>query len=322
MLGSQMPPKKNELLSSFFERDKLRLQRCLAPGMTCKSRAIQSHSVQNSRVMDLLARDGHLKALGKRVDKETGPVIRFEDIGRNQATTFTGFCPLHDLKIFKPIDSNPFRPTDPEHLFLTAYRAVAKELHSMMEAAVKIQAGYNDRVGLGVDSGNEPSPVGMLAVEYMMKSYLTYEYKCHFDQALVSGDYDILYDVIYMTHDAPTLAVCSLFSIDGVSRDGDWVRTTLNVLPLNENESVAVFGYLPSDATLVRASLGLVLNSTGHQQKYLLSKQILNGCQNFVVSPAHYDRWSPEKRTAITDYFVQTLFTGNLDHEDELLYLF
>ena len=88
--------------------------------------------------MDLLARDGHVKALGKRIDKKMGPVIRFEDIGRNQATTFTGFCSLHDSEIFKPIDSNTFRPTDPEHLFLTAYRAVAKELHSTMEAAVRI----------------------------------------------------------------------------------------------------------------------------------------------------------------------------------------
>ena len=144
-----------------------------------------------------------------------------------------------------------------------------------------------------------------------------------FDQALISEDYDkVLYDVIYMTHDAPTLVVCSLFSIDGVSRDGDWVRTTLNVLPLNENESVAVFGYLPSDATLARPSLGLVLNSTGYQQKYLLSKKILNGCQNFVIFPTHYDKWAPDKRAAITEYFVKTLLTGNLDHEDELLYLF
>src|ERR1039458_8156854 len=106
-----MTTKKNVLLSSFFERDKLRLQRCLAPGMTCKSRAIQSHSVQNSRVMDLLARDGHVKALGKRIDKKMGPVIRFEDIGRNQATTFTGFCYDHHQKNGA---RNPFRRHRPE----------------------------------------------------------------------------------------------------------------------------------------------------------------------------------------------------------------
>jgi hypothetical protein len=318
-----MATKKQELLSSFFERDKLRFRRCLAPGMTCKSSAIQSHSLQNSRVLDLLARAGHVKALGKRIHKEAGPVIRFEDVGRNQATTFTGFCSKHDSEIFKPIDDNAFRPTDSQHLFLTAYRAVAMELHAMMEAVVKIQAGYQDRVRIGLDNGNSPTPGGMLAVEWMYKSYLTHEYKCCFDRALISEQYDgVLYDVIHITHELPAVAVSSLFSIDGISKCDDWVRTTLNVLPLNKHESVAVFGYLPADAALARASLALVLNSTGYQQKYLLSKQILNGCQNFVVSPAHFDKWSAAKRTAITDYFVETLVTGNLDAENELLYLF
>lgn len=73
--------------------------------MTCEAQAIRSHSVQNSRVLDLLVRDGHVKALGKRIDKMTGPVIQFEDVGRNEATTFTGFCAEHDAKIFAAIET-------------------------------------------------------------------------------------------------------------------------------------------------------------------------------------------------------------------------
>jgi hypothetical protein len=118
------------------------------------------------------------------------------------------------------------------------------------------------------------------------------------------------------------VAVCSLFSVDGLSRCDDWVRVALNVVPLNLNQSVVVLSYLPADATLARTSLVPILNSTGFQQKYFLSKQVLNSCQNFVISPAHYDKWSCEKRTAIVDYFVATLFKGNLEAEDQLLYLF
>jgi len=115
----------NELLQSFFERSKLRFGRCLAPGMNCNDRAIQSHSIQNSQTLDLLVRDGHVKALTKKIDKDTGPLIDFNDVGRNQATTFCGFCARHDSEIFKAIDTNVFRADDPEHLFLTSYRAVA-----------------------------------------------------------------------------------------------------------------------------------------------------------------------------------------------------
>jgi hypothetical protein len=318
-----MASKKKELLSSFFEHDKLHFNRCLAPGMSCGATAIRSHSLQNSRVLDLLVREGHVKGLTKRVDKVAGPVIFFDDIGRNQATTFTGFCSEHDSNIFKPLETNSFRPNDDEHLFLVAYRAVVKELHTLMEATYKIQTGYQERVRLGVDSGDEPTPAGMFAVEYMMKSYLTHEYKCHFDEALVSKQYGgVLHDLVTISHEEATIAVCSLFSLDGLPRNDDWVRVALNVLPISGNESMVVFSYLPADTTLVRSALSPVLATNGHHQKYLLSKLILNNCSNFVLSPAYYDRWSPEKKKAVTDYFLQTLFTGNLEIESEHLYLF
>lgn len=314
---------EKELFSSFLKRDKWRLNRCLAPGMSCTATAIRAHSLQNSQVLDLLVRDGHVKAIGKRIDKETGPVILFDNVGRNQATTFAGFCSEHDSEIFKPIDTKTFSSTDSEHQFLVAYRAVARELHTLMEAASKAQSGYIKRVEMGLDSGDEPGPAGMFAVEQMMKAYQTYLYKVRFDQALVSKQYDaVLHDAIKIDHEEASVAVCSLFSVDGVSRNDDWVRVALNVLPLNRNESIAVFSYLPEDASLAKSSLNLMLTSDGYYQKYLLSKLILNNCENFVVSPASYDSWSPEKKTSITDYFMQTLFTGNLGIENQHLYLF
>jgi hypothetical protein len=259
----------------------------------------------------------------EEIDKLIGPVIQFQDVGRHEATTFTGFCSEHDREIFDAIESHGFDATNPEHLFLAAYRAVAKELHAQMEAAWRIQATYNERVRLGLDTGNEPEPAGMLAIEWMVKSYSTYEYKLGFDRALVTADYSgILHAVFRIEQQAPSIAVCSHFGLDYASESGDWARVALNVLPLGARESVIVFSYVRRDAALVKACLSPVLSSTGPQQKYLLSKQILNSCSNFVVSPAHFDSWSSEKRAAITEYFCQTLFESNLEIESELLYLF
>jgi len=316
-------PIPNELLQSFFEQSKLRFGRCLAPGMNCENSAVQSHSVQNSQILDLLARDGHVKALTKRIDKNTGPVIDFNEVGRNQATTFRGFCASHDSVIFKAIDTNDFQADDSEHLFLSSYRAVARELHALMEAAVRIQASYQDRIKLGFDRGNEPEPVGMLALEYMVKSYSTHQYKCSFDQALIAKRYgDVLHDVAYIGHERANVAVCSLFSIDHQTKNGDYVRIALNVLPQSSEQSVVVFGYLPEDAELVRPFLRPILTSEKYYQKYLLSKLVLNNCENFVVSPASYDDWPQEKRNAIRDYFVSTLLHGSLEAENEHFYLF
>src|SRR6267378_1806161 len=185
-----------ELLSLFFKSDKWHFNRCLAPGMNCTCTAIRAHSLQNSRVLDLLAYDGHVKSLGKRIRKERGPVVHFKDVGRNEATTFAGFCSDHDRDIFKPIDLETFRPANSEHLFLIAYRAVARELHVLMEGASKIQSTYNTRVKLGLDSGDEPDPAGMLALEHMIRAYQTYMYKCRFHNVLNSKQYgSVLHDV-------------------------------------------------------------------------------------------------------------------------------
>jgi hypothetical protein len=183
---------KQELLSHFFKQSGWQLNRCLAPGMTCTAEAIRAHSIQNSQVLHLLARDGHVKALTKKIDGNSGPVISFDDVGRNRATTFAGFCSEHDSNIFKALDLNPFNPANPEHLFLIAYRAVARELHAQMDGAAKIQGSYQKRVELGIDSGDGPTPAGMVAVEHMMRSYLTYVYKCSLDEALVSQNYAAL----------------------------------------------------------------------------------------------------------------------------------
>src|SRR6266849_414836 len=248
-----MDLRQKELLSSFFERIKWHLARCLAPGLSCTAAAIRSHSLQNSQVLDLLVRDGHVKAPTMRIDKEKGPVVSFEDVGRNQATTFTGFCSEHDSAIFRPIEIDAFRPRDPEHLFLVAYRAVARELHALMEGASKIQGAYVKRIDLGLDSGDEPSAAGMVAVDHMLRAHRTYLYKCHFDEGLAAKRYDrVLHDVITINHERASVAVCSLFSLDGLCRNDDWVRVALNVLPGGGNESTVVFSYLPEDAALVR----------------------------------------------------------------------
>ena len=314
-------PRQKELLSHFFEHSSRQLNRCLAPGMRCKATAIRAHSIQNSQVLDLLARDGHVKGLTRRIDKDNGPIISFDDVGQNQATVFEGFCSEHDSDIFKAIDRNPFCLT--EHLFLVAYRAVARELHAQMDGAAKIQGTYQKRVQLGIDNSDEPTETGMLAVEHFARSYFTYLYKCSFDEALVFKKHGaVLHHLIPISHDEPTIAVCSHLALDNLSRNGEAVRLTLNVLPIGRTKSAAVFSYLPHDAAPVKSALNRILSSEGVYQKYLLSKLALNNCENFVVSPSYFDKWSDAKKQAITDYFVETLAVGNLEVENQNLYLF
>jgi len=309
--------------SYFFERQKQEFNRCLSPGMTCEGKAIRAHSIQNSTVLDLLCRDGHVKALTKRVNWELGPQISFEDVGRNKASTFTGFCAQHDADIFRPIDTAPLDVADPEQLFLLAYRAVAREAQASYDAACKIQSAYQKRVEHGLDDPNAPSPAGMLATQQMIRAYMLYRYKIQYDFALHVKKFEaVRHRIFTLTVARPTIAVSALFSLDNVQVNDEWVDVAMTIIPLASTQTVAIFSYVPDHEAVVTTELQRLFLAQGHYQKYELSKLILNYCENFVIAPDHFDTWSNEKVEAIRAYFLATLTKGNMAFEEERLYLF
>src|SRR2546422_5934076 len=150
---------RKKLLNQLFKIDSWQYSKCLAdPGTPCPLPAIRAHSVQNARSLDLLARDGHVVALTRRLDATKGPVIEFGEVGRNLATTFAGLCAHHDQTIFAPLDRLAFDPTNQEHLFLAGYRAVIREFYATCAAASKVQTAYLERVAAGGRPPGAASP--------------------------------------------------------------------------------------------------------------------------------------------------------------------
>src|SRR5207244_4415278 len=89
-------------LSEFFKLMNWQYGKCLAVPPHCSRPPIRAHSVQNAQVLDLLASDGHVTGITRRINSEGGPVIEFGDVGRNFATTFAGLCAEHDRATFAP----------------------------------------------------------------------------------------------------------------------------------------------------------------------------------------------------------------------------
>ena len=52
-----------------------------------------------------------------------------KSIGLKQASTFTGYCGLHDNDLFTPIEKHALKINE-HHAFLLAYRSMAKELYN------------------------------------------------------------------------------------------------------------------------------------------------------------------------------------------------
>ncbi len=318
-----MDDKQRELLRSIFKLSAAEFSRCFAPPKLCQNPAIRAHSVQNAQALDLLAVKGHVVALSKRLFADKPPEISFGLIGRNKATTFAGLCSEHDQAIFAPIDTVQFDHTNLEHLFLIAYRSAFREVHASCAAGWMLQMGYQKRVELGLDSPDVPSDAGLLATRQLILGYEMFNHKLIFDDAYLRKDYTAIeHDVIEMELTRPTIGASSLFSIDDAPRGDEVARACINIMPITRSRTVAVLSYTRADATIARTALDRILSASGHHQRYELSKRLLNSCENFVISPEHFDTWSEHKRTVIRDYYVQTLLKDHLGHDDSHLHLF
>ncbi|WP_251106539.1 hypothetical protein [Alloacidobacterium dinghuense] len=77
---------------------------------------------------------------------KTHGVVKFKRIGINEASTFTGFCAVHDDRTFAPLEKQPLTAS-PEQCFLMSYRAICRELFQ--------KRIHNSNVGImrGMDQG-------------------------------------------------------------------------------------------------------------------------------------------------------------------------
>jgi hypothetical protein len=291
--------------------------------MQCGEPAIRAHSIQNSQTIALLEQDNHVLAWQPRFS-QSGPDIALRRIGRNDASTFAGFCNRHDTELFRPLDSKPLDGADREQLFLLAYRGITCELHAIMTGAVQLQSLYTARIERGVESPDSSSPAGQKAVEQMLLSWATWRYRHrYYDEPLLRQSFDgVEHDVIVLNDQAPCLAASSFITLKDVPVDQDLAAVAINILPVSETSTVAVFSYAKQDQGIVRAALDRILGSTGDVQKYELSKIVLSRISNVLISPRHFDRWGAEKAKKITDAFVRTVQTQQDVGEDVDFMLF
>lgn len=91
--------------------DKFTRQRdhlCLVPG--CKNKAIGSHAIQKSAILEALADKGVVYTRPQSFTQmiyqleATEPAI-ISEVGVNKASVFKGYCPVHDTKLFKSAES-------------------------------------------------------------------------------------------------------------------------------------------------------------------------------------------------------------------------
>ncbi|WP_373533961.1 hypothetical protein [Microcoleus sp.] len=315
----------NELKSFIYTQLSKKYNKCLWPKSDCTKDCINAHSIQNSQILDKLASNNHVVMAVARLNLDTGPEeIEFKKVGRNKATTFTGLCKKHDSELFRPIDINEFDVSNQQQKFLFAYRSVLRELHTRIKKAIDSQNIYQEFVNKKqCDPKNMDKPM-LDATMAIANAYDLYKYKQIYDNIYNSNSFTkIEHECIRIERNCP-LAVSSLFDpIKSII----WLKIpepkfiVLNVFP-QKKDTIILLSYLGDHQKDLRPYADEIINASGEYQIYLLSKTILRYCENFVISPDHFNLFSQQKIDAIKNFYLATVTQIDIDHNDENLMLF
>jgi hypothetical protein len=311
-------------IQSFVKAQSKQFGKCLTPSMECNEDPIRAHSIQNARVLDLVQTDGQvLMPRFKLVNGE--PKIEFAKVGRNHASTFTGWCAKHDTELFKDIDTKPLDVDNCVQRRQLAYRSVMREMHTELENSERAQALHEELCkGMKADPDETETKALHLWAALMKKAHEVYRYRRkHFDKPAEEGKApDPRHLIIEMDNQKPVLAASSLFST-GFTAQGEMIRPTLNIVPLNATKTVAIISYPAEQQVAVKASLAKVFNAGEKTLKYELAKLVIQRVENFVLSPAHYNTWSVDKRARVLREFEVSLTEPKEipDHADLNIFL-
>lgn len=124
--------------------------RCLhfSDGKRC-GEIITAHSIQRGGQLGLIAEDNHVYRANADLStlQKSGGMPQLKKVGIGKASTFDGFCSIHDNSLFEPIDNFPLRK-DQRQIALYAYRCLCREFF-VKENAVRTLTSVKGHLGIG-----------------------------------------------------------------------------------------------------------------------------------------------------------------------------
>ena len=329
------PEKYATLFKAYLKRTALEL--CFYHNENCSRKIIQSHSIQNSFILDQLEENNHLKM----IKFECGGLCCFENIGRNKATTFTGFCKYHDNQIFSPIDfkiTNDLTFISKEQIVLFHFRSLCREYWAKLNARKAFE--------FLKDAINKKDKLSLLKIYPFLKNEYAIDWN-HLDNELVMSmlqgeamgcedmkNYyeSILYQIdkkkyhltkgIHLNIKSPAQfavnsAITPVCDFKG-NKTNDFRAKKVNYICLNlfphKNETHVILTWHRNSNY---DSFGSQLSKLeGDNQKIQLSKFILAHSENIVFSPRLIDRFSKNYKEKIYKMFIESMLSSSFKLDD------
>jgi hypothetical protein len=304
-------PRQEALKASKAARDE---RVCLHPDAaptTCTKVIVNAHSVQRSGSgLASIARKGHVygyKSGFSQLDKTAG---RFEPalIGINDASTFTGFCSVHDSDTFAPLERQEFPATD-EQLALLGYRAICRELMAK-RGALRLNPTLRegDR-GLGVGSQRAWQDK-MLGHEIGMALGLTdlEHAKRQFEETLRTREFSRVRKLLIEFDSSPAVLACAAltpeFDFDGRKlQDLNDLATTMDMVTFSlvgtsSGKGASVFSWI-DDSHVASQFVASVDAIAPDDLPHRLVQFSFESFENIYWSPEWWESLSDTARKAL-----------------------
>ncbi len=274
---------------------------CLAPKNMqphCSGQIIKAHTIPKRGSLNKISENGHVYSIKPSIEKliSSGGLFEPEPVGVNIASTFTGFCSLHDNAIFKNIEDIPFIGTN-EQCFLLGYRAISRELF-MKISAIEI----NTRMRGKIDRGKDPK--GQIYINDMITASrigldaglrdLKY-HKSEFDKILSSKNFSTVKSYqIYIDGPPPVMASgCIMpeydFEGNNIQELGD-VEKILSIISYSsfygDNMGAIVFSWLPQSDEKCRRFINSLIKVSDQDLADSIMRFQFEYFENLCISPA------------------------------------
>lgn len=284
------------------------IKHCLYPKKEkCSNNIVKAHSIQNNRILCRLDNDGHIYMI-KRAAFNSEAKSSFKLVGRRKATTFTGFCALHDKKIFQPIEDTEYIGSA-EQDFLFSYRILSFEYHTKLQALRGLASTFGRERQLLNISHNSAALKG-----HLLGTKCLFSHQSVFDNALVSKDYSSIEMVKFELDESIKFAVSSGFFLEYdlngniVNRLGsENMKLLMMTIFPQDNKSYIIFSWLKEHSSVYNKFKEQLCSLDVDELKQCLNNLIPLYCENAVYNPVLINSWSEDERVSYIEVFDEFL---------------
>lgn len=296
----------------------------------CADKIIKAHTVSKSSSLQKIAHQGHVYGLipsFANLTKNNG-LLEPELIGVNKASTFSGFCGVHDKSLFAEFEDKPFVGSA-KQAFLIGYRSLAREYftkkgqYDLQDTYRELDKGRSESAQRSIQ---EFSFMHSIGVELGARDIQVH--KANYDKVLVSSSFSEVRAHVIEFADILPIA-CSGAFLPEKDFEGRRLQNlselekVLDILCfsifVSENRSYAVFTWVQgSDASCSQfiSSLKTVANER------LFPVLVQFSCvtfENVFFSPVWWEQLDTSKQAIITELLASDANPFVLSESDALL---